>query len=249
MVNRLDDHGKPWSFFFFDAILLRKGNAIMRKTDFLPGTSLRLIQRDDMFRFNGDTAALAAFVNVRKHDRILDIGTNNGVLLLACLLKGGKEGVGIDLFDEAVELARENAELNGIDNAFFIQCTLEECIEKAFDLIVCNPPYFKNSTDEVERNPFLSAARYEKSLPMEMVAKHAYRLLKEKGRLCLVHRADRITELNRILSEERLTIKRIRFIHHDLDKNAVGVLIEAMKNGADACVVEAPYIQNRGDRT
>jgi tRNA1(Val) A37 N6-methylase TrmN6 len=220
----------------------------MRKTDFLPGTSLRLIQRDDMFRFNGDTVALASFVNVRKHDRILDVGTNNGVLLLACLTKGGKEGFGIDLFEEAIELAQENAQLNGIVNATFVKCPVEKFTDKPFDIIVCNPPYFKASTEVSERNPFISTARRESSLPLEMLARHAYRLLKEKGRLCLVHRADRVTEIIRILSEASLTVKRIRFIHHDIDQHAVGVLVEAMKNGADACVVEAPYIRNKGER-
>jgi tRNA1(Val) A37 N6-methylase TrmN6 len=219
----------------------------MRKTDFLLGTSLRLIQRGDMFRFNGDTVALAAFVDVRKHDRILDIGTNNGVLLLACLLKGGNEGVGIDLFDEAVELAQKNAAVNGIVNAAFINCPLEDYVDKPFDLIVCNPPYFKASAP-IERNPFLSAARYEDSLPLASLAKNAYRLLKEKGRLVLVHRADRFTELQRVLNDERLTVKRIRFIHHDVHKHAVGVLVEAVKNGLETCVVEAPYIRNKGDR-
>ena len=219
----------------------------MEKTDFLPGTSLRIKQRNDMFRFNSDTAALAAFVDVRKHDRILDVGTNNGVLLLASLVKGGKEGVGIDLFDEAIELAKENAVLNEITNAKFIVCPIEFFDSKAFDLIVCNPPYFKLSTKYTKLSPFLDAAHYERSMPLTMLAKHAFRLLKENGRFCIVHRADRINEISTVLSSEHFAIKRIRFIHHDIDRPAVGVLIEAMKNGSNLCSVEAPLIHKRGE--
>ena len=218
----------------------------MKKTDFLPGTPLRLKQRDDMFHFNRDTVALASFVNVRKHDRILDVGTNNGVLLLASLLKGGKEGVGIDIFDAVIELAKENASANEITNARFIVCPLQFYTDKPFDLIICNPPYFKRSTSDSTLNPFLDAAHYENALPLEMLAKHAFRLLHEKGRLCIVHRAHRITEIIRIFSQEKFALKRIRYIHHDIDKPAVGVLIEAMKNGVETCIVEAPLIISKG---
>ncbi len=219
----------------------------MKKTDYLPGTSLRLLQRDDMFRLNSDTVALSTFVKVRKTDRILDIGTNNGVLLLSCLLQGGKEGVGIDLFVEAIELAEENARLNHIVNAKFTVSNLADYLDQPFDLIVCNPPYFKESTSDLQRNSFRWAARYETSLPMEMLTQHSFRLLKEKGRLCLVHRADRIVELISYLSKQHLTVKRIRFIHHTIAQPAVGVLIEVMKNGADGCIVEAPYIIKKGE--
>lgn len=219
----------------------------MKKTNFLPGTTLRLHQRDDMFRFNSDTAALAAFIKVRKQDRVLDVGTNNGVLLLHLLKKGAKEGVGIDLFEEAIALANENAELNQLNHAKFIVCPIEFYDDKPFDLIVCNPPYFKYSTKDILLNPFQSAAHYESSLPLEVLAKHASRLLKEKGRLCVIHRADRLTEIQQIFHANQLTIKRIRFIHPTQAKPAVGVMIEAMKNGLDACVVEAPLIRKKGE--
>ena len=218
----------------------------MKKTDFLPGTPLHLKQRDDMFHFNRDTVALASFVNVRKHDRILDVGTNNGVLLLASLLKGGNEGVGIDIFDAVIELAKENASANDITNARFIVCPLQFYTDKPFDLIICNPPYFKRSTIDSTLNPFLDAAHYENTLPLEMLAQHAFRLLHEKGRLCIVHRAHRLTEIIRILSQAKFALKRIRYIHHDIDKPAVGVLIEAMKNGVETCIVEAPLIISKG---
>jgi len=219
----------------------------VKKTDFLPGTTLRLHQSDDMFRFNSDTAALAAFIKVRKSDHVLDIGTNNGVLLLHCLSKGAKEGVGIDLFDEAIALAKENEKVNQLANAKFIVCPLEFYDDKLFDLIVCNPPYFKVSTKNISMNPFQSAAHYESSLPLESLAKHASRLLKEKGRLCIIHRADRFVEIQKIFHANQLTIKRIRFIHPTPTKPAVGILIEATKNGLDTCVVEAPLIRKKGE--
>ena len=51
--------------------------------DYLHGTDIYLHQRKDMFRINTDTALLAQFMDIRKDEIVLDIGTNNGALLLA----------------------------------------------------------------------------------------------------------------------------------------------------------------------
>ena len=51
--------------------------------DFLPNSDIKLKQRSDMFRINTDTTFLSRFMQVRKHDRILDVGTNNGALILS----------------------------------------------------------------------------------------------------------------------------------------------------------------------
>ena len=112
----------------------------MTKFDTIQNSSLRIRQRDDMFRFNSDTTALIDFMIVKKQDRVLDIGTNNGVLLLAAMEKGAKEGVGIDVFEEAIALAQENAKENLISNVTFEIVALDQFKSAPFDVILCNPP-------------------------------------------------------------------------------------------------------------
>ena len=51
--------------------------------DYINGTDIYLYQHKKMFRINTDTALLAQFMTVKKGERVLDIGTNNGALLLA----------------------------------------------------------------------------------------------------------------------------------------------------------------------
>ena len=51
--------------------------------DYINGTDIYLYQHKKMFRINTDTALLAQFMKVKKGERVLDIGTNNGALLLA----------------------------------------------------------------------------------------------------------------------------------------------------------------------
>jgi release factor glutamine methyltransferase len=75
--------------------------------------------------------------------RILDIGTGSGALLLALLSElPNAEGLATDISEAALEVARANAERNGLkDRCTFVACDIAGGVLGPFDLIVCNPPY------------------------------------------------------------------------------------------------------------
>jgi len=75
--------------------------------------------------------------------RILDLGTGSGALLLAALdLWPEATGLGIDISEAALAVARENAATTGMaDRAEFRQGDWVTGIAERFDLILCNPPY------------------------------------------------------------------------------------------------------------
>lgn len=76
-------------------------------------------------------------------ESVLDLGTGSGCILIA-LLHEWKEtrGVGVDISEQALEIARENAKNNNVaDRAAFIQSDWGNSIEESFALIVSNPPY------------------------------------------------------------------------------------------------------------
>ena len=87
--------------------------------------------------------AALAFVGGEAPQRLLDLGTGSGcilVTLLAELPRAG--GVGIDKSLPALELARANAESLGVgDRARFIAGDWLEAVQDTFDLVVANPPY------------------------------------------------------------------------------------------------------------
>ena len=49
--------------------------------DYIPHSTLKLIQ-DKRYKMSSDTIHLAQFLRIRKNDKIIDVGTNNGVLAL-----------------------------------------------------------------------------------------------------------------------------------------------------------------------
>lgn len=75
--------------------------------------------------------------------RVLDIGTGSGALLLALLSElPNAAGTGTDIGAAALEIARGNAERNGLAaRCSFVACNIVEALNGPFDLIVSNPPY------------------------------------------------------------------------------------------------------------
>lgn len=79
------------------------------------------------------------------HDgmRILDLCTGSGCILLSLLhYSNDCEGVGVDISQEALRVAAQNAELLGI-KADFLKSDLYEKVTGKFDLLVSNPPYIE----------------------------------------------------------------------------------------------------------
>ena len=76
--------------------------------------------------------------------RIVDVGTGSGVIAvtLAQALPNGEVSA-IDISPAALDIARENARLNGVaDRVRFLQGDLlEPVLGESFDFVVSNPPY------------------------------------------------------------------------------------------------------------
>lgn len=99
-----------------------------------------------------DTETLVEVVldlSLVKDARVLDLGTGTGAIALALAKENPQWHVcGIDTIEEAVTLAKENAELNQL-NVNFIQSDWFSALnsESRFDVIVTNPPYVEQDSE------------------------------------------------------------------------------------------------------
>lgn len=82
--------------------------------------------------------------------RILDVCTGSGCILLSLLHHcPGAEGLGVDISEAALAVARENAERNQIDAKFQKSDMFGSVPEtEVFDCIVSNPPYIASAEIE-----------------------------------------------------------------------------------------------------
>ena len=196
--------------------------------DYIAGTDIYLWQRKDMFRINTDTAQLARFMKVKKGERVLDVGTNNGALMLAAERSAPSYLCGVDIQEEACALARFNMQEHGIDHAE-IRCEdFSTSNLRGFDVVLCNPPYFQQGHHgEISVSP-KAIARHEFFLRLDVLIANVARSLKENGRFYLVHRSERIPDILEQCQLNRLEVKTMQLMFDEQKEYAVGVLIEAI---------------------
>ena len=83
-------------------------------------------------------------VIIKPGESILDAGTGTGVTAIAVKMLGAKKVVGVDVKSEAIEEAKINAQLNGVE-VEFIQSDLFENVSGKFDHIIANLPCIPSS--------------------------------------------------------------------------------------------------------
>ena len=103
---------------------------------------------------------IARFKSEIAYSRTIDVGTGSGVIALTLAAEFPKaEIVGVDISEDALMLARENAErLDLADRVRLLRSNLLESVQPGFDLIVANLPYVstedrQNLSREVLHDP------------------------------------------------------------------------------------------------
>ena len=91
--------------------------------------------------------------NIKSSNKILDVGTGSGcIALMMKSLYPESEVTGVDVSEDAIELAKENAKLNSLDVSFFKSNLLENVQEKEYDLLIANLPYIPTENlNELDR--------------------------------------------------------------------------------------------------
>ena len=77
---------------------------------------------------------------IKDGDAVLDIGCGSGILAIASMLLGAKEGFGVDIDPLAVKTAKENGEMNNLrePELSFVCGDLADKVTKQYDVVVAN---------------------------------------------------------------------------------------------------------------
>lgn len=197
------------------------------KVDYLHNhPNYKVVQHQDMYHFNTDTCLLGEFIKINENDRVLDVGTNNGALLVYIINKKGL-ATGIDINPMALEIASLTLKENNF-NATLINADFSLYVSQdLYDVIVCNPPYFKTKEEKNKNlNYHIKIARHEETLSLKNLCKSFKCNLKASGKIYMVYRLDRFLELKNELQNNDLYINYYQIVYDKKDNLAKSVLLE-----------------------
>lgn len=219
---------------------------IMKKKtkDYLKFTDIEIYQDDTMFCINSDTAILGNFLDFKSNLEVLDIGTNNGALLLYASRFKPKSLTGIDINEEAIELARMNLEMNNIEAKLYAM-PIQEFKETRFDIIICNPPFFK--CNNIGQNKLKANAMFESELVIDDLFFSFKRLLKDNGMIYLIYDASRLSEIYEQCFKNNLKIINLAMVYDDSRPYAKRVLMKLKKGKCSEVKILKPIIIKNGN--
>lgn len=217
----------------------------MKEINDLYDYGYKIVQNSDYFKFSLDSMLLANFVNINMADsKLLDFCTGNCPIPII-LSNSIKNIVAFEVQKEIYELGDESLTLNNINNVKLINDDIKNIgnyyEEGYFDIITCNPPYFKViDSSKINDNNVKAIARHEILIKLEDIVSLAYKYLRDKGKLYMVYRPDRLMELLKLFDKYKFGVKKLQCCYNNSESLSSMILIEAMKNGQDDLKILAP---------
>lgn len=215
--------------------------------------NLKIVQNNEYFNFSLESILIPRFCILKKEMKIIDFCTGNAPIPLILSTLTDSEIIGVEVQKEIYALATESVKINSLEDKISI---LNEDVKKlpdlfetdTFDLITCNPPYFKvNESSNFNDNYIKTVARHEVMLTLNDIFAVSRKLLKNNGSLVMVHRTDRLSEILTLMTNNNLQPKRIKLIYPKEGKESNLVLIDAKKNGKIGVKVLPPLYCHNDD--
>ena len=198
---------------------------------------LKIVQDTRLYRFTSDSVLLSKFAKPKKRDVVADFCAGSGIVGFHFYALHREKfpqmpGTLFEMQEDLLNLARKTAKYNGFDNFSFVQGKLQELpkeYDEKFSLVLCNPPYERGGFDNDEYHK--AVCRKELTIRLEEIAKAASRALKFGGRLCMLHRADRLAEVCYTHHDAKLEVKKIQFVGGRYGSKPYLVIVEGVKGG------------------
>jgi tRNA1(Val) A37 N6-methylase TrmN6 len=218
---------------------------------------VRLLQPRRGHRAGSDAVLLAAAVQPQGGETVVDLGAGTGAVgLMMAALSDAAEVILVERDPALVELCRRNIALNGLDGrARAIEADIlapagerraRGLVTASADVVVTNPPFLEAGRSRASPDPGRAAAHQLPDEGLEQWIAAAADLLRPKGRLALIHRADRLSECLRHL-EQRFGGITVKAVHARADEAAIRIVVTAMKGSHAPLRMTPPLVLHGPD--
>ena len=216
--------------------------------DLLNINNMKIVQDTDYFNFSLDSVLLSNYVEPKKGDKIIDFCSGNCPVPMILTTKTKSKIYAVEIQKEVYKLGLESIKLNNLDKQIeLLNMDVKDVISKfetdSFDIITCNPPYFKtNEMTKQNDNEIKRIARHEICITLDDIFKVSKKLLKNNGKIVMIHRPERLEEIFKSMKDNNITPKIVQFIYPKEGQNSNMVIIEGRKNARKGIKVLPPII-------
>jgi len=222
--------------------------------DLLLGGRVHLVQPEKGHRAGTDAVLLAASAPAKPGDVVVDVGAATGAVgLMTAAREKGARFVFVERDPHLAELCRRNCQDNGVDGQVAVADMLDRASRHAAgldpasaDLVLTNPPFLEEGRARISPDRRRAAAHALPTGGLEAWLEACVGLLKPKGRLVLIHRADRTAECLRGV-EKWLGGLELRFVHPSADRPAIRLLLSGTKGSRAPLTILPPLVLNGPD--
>ena len=234
-----------------DINLRREGETI----DDLLGGQLKILQKKRGYRFSIDSLLLTHFVQMKRDDSVIDLGTGGGVILLILSHRFHcRKMVGVEIQNELVDMAGRSVKMNNLESRIEIVSGDIGEVEslftpQSFNVVIFNPPYRKLNSGRINTDLEKAVARHEVKGTLRDFLLSAKYIVKETGSVYLVYPAVRMVELIFQMRTCGIEPKRLRIVYSSHFSEGEFLLVEGKKGGGEELKVLPPlfiYQKNGG---
>ena len=164
------------------------------------GGAVKLIQPKSGYRVSMDTVMLAACVPAKAGERVIEggVGSAGAALCLARRVPGVFVH-GLDIQDDMLSFARRNIAHNGLEDYVTVSqgsiTELRQEDEATYDHVMVNPPYLADGKGIRPPAETKGLAHMDQSAGVRDWVKFCIHLVRNKGTVSIIYRADRVDEV------------------------------------------------------
>lgn len=186
----------------------------------------RIAMEPSVFKVGTDGVLLAAWIPKENVEHVLEIGTGTGVIATILYKKIELSSIdAIDISEEAIQLANYNFEKNQCENATAFHSDITKWQpNKLYDLIVCNPPFFKDALQP--KSEVLKNAKHIENLDLEAILKYSEKWTTNNSKIYIIYPFLERSALELLGKKYGLFLTKHCSIYPKENKKANRVLIE-----------------------